>query len=66
MLTGTKLMNELVDELNELKLSTMAAILDDLYHRLGFLEMDEWGLRHYFGSRNLEVRVKKSEIPLRY
>ena len=24
------------------------------------------GLRHYFGSRNLEVRVKKSEIPLRY
>ena len=33
MLTGTKLMNELVDELNELKLSTMASILDDLYHR---------------------------------
>ena len=26
MLTGTALMNELVDELNELKLSTMAAI----------------------------------------
>lgn len=24
------------------------------------------GLRHYFGSRNLELRVKKSEIPLRY
>lgn len=24
------------------------------------------GLRHYFGSRNLEVRVKKLEIPLRY
>lgn len=40
MLTGTKLMNELVDELNELKLSTMAATLDDLYHRPGFLEMD--------------------------
>ena len=32
MLTGTALMNELVDELNELKLSTMAATLDDLYH----------------------------------
>ena len=29
MLTGTELMNELVDELNELKLSTMAATLDD-------------------------------------
>ena len=33
MLTGTVLINELVDELNELKLSTMAATLDDLYHK---------------------------------
>ena len=40
LLTGTELVNELVDELNELKLSTMAATLDDLYHRPGFLEMD--------------------------
>ena len=40
MLTGTELINELVDELNELKLSTMAATLDDLYHKPGFLEMD--------------------------
>ena len=40
MLTGTALMNELVDELNELKLSTMAAALDELYHRPEFLEMD--------------------------
>ena len=40
MLTGTELVNELVDELNELKLSTLAATLDDLYHRPGFLEMD--------------------------
>lgn len=40
MLTGTALMNELVDELNELKLSTMAATLDELYHRPEFLEMD--------------------------
>lgn len=30
MITGTALINELVDELNELKLSTMAAALDDL------------------------------------
>ena len=30
MLTGTELMNELVDELNELMLSTMAVTLDDL------------------------------------
>ena len=40
MLTGIELMNELVDELNELKLSTMAATLDDLYHKPEFLEMD--------------------------
>lgn len=40
MLTGTALINELVDELNELKLSTMATTLDDLYHKPGFLEMD--------------------------
>ena len=40
MLTGTVLINELVDELNELKLSTMAATLDDLYHKPGFLERD--------------------------
>ena len=33
-------LNELVDELNELKLSTMAATLDDLYHKPGFIEMD--------------------------
>ena len=36
MLTGTTLINEL----NELKLSTMAVTLDDLYHKPGFLEMD--------------------------
>lgn len=40
MLTGTALMNELVDELNELKFSTMAATLDDLYHKQGFLKID--------------------------
>ena len=34
MLTGTVLINELVDELNELKLSTMAATLDGLYHNI--------------------------------
>lgn len=44
MLTGTALLNELVDELNELQLSTMAATLDDLYHKPGFLEMDRLSL----------------------
>lgn len=37
MLTGTALVNELIDELNELKLSTMAATLDNLYHKPDFL-----------------------------
>jgi len=40
MLTGIALLNELVDELNELKLFHMAATLDGLYHQPGFLEMD--------------------------
>jgi DNA replication protein DnaC len=44
MLTGTALLNELVDELNELKLSHMAATLDGLYHQPGFLEMDHMTL----------------------
>ena len=34
MLTGTVLINELVDELNELKLSTMAATLDDFQYQV--------------------------------
>ncbi len=35
MLTGKNLLNELVDQLNELKLSHMAAKLDSLYHAPG-------------------------------
>ena len=52
MLTGTVLINELVDELNELKLSTMAATLDDLYHKPGFLEMDRLTLIELLEKRN--------------
>lgn len=44
MLTGKNLLNELVDELNELKLSHMAAKLDSLYHAPGFLELDHMTL----------------------
>ena len=44
MLTGKNLLNELVDELNELKLSHMAAKLDSLYNAPGFLEMDHMTL----------------------
>lgn len=44
MLTGTVLLNELVDQLNELKLAQMAATLEDLYHNPGFLEMDRMSM----------------------
>ena len=44
MLTGKNLLNELVDQLNELKLSHMAAKLDSLYYAPGFLEMDHMTL----------------------
>lgn len=40
MLTGTNLMNTLVDELNDLGLPNMAATLDILYHSEKFLNMD--------------------------
>ena len=54
MLTGTVLINELVDELNELKLSTMAATLDDLYHKPGFLEMDQHDIKESLNSGTSE------------
>ena len=47
MLTGTALMNELIDELNELKLFTMAATLDDLYATDLILHSDQgWQYQH--------------------
>lgn len=47
MLTGTALMNELIDELNELKLLTMAATLDDLYATDLILHSDQgWQYQH--------------------
>ena len=47
MLTGTALMNELVNELNELKLLTMAATLDDLYGTDLILHSDQgWPYQH--------------------
>ena len=47
MLTGTALMNELIDELNELKLLTMAAPLDDLYATDLILHSDQgWQYQH--------------------
>jgi DNA replication protein DnaC len=40
MITGDKVLNALVDELNELGFPNMAATLDTLYHSKSFLEMD--------------------------
>ena len=44
MLTGKTHLNELMDELNELKLSHMAAKLDSMYHAPGFPETDHMAL----------------------
>jgi len=40
MLTGKELLESLVDNLNELGMPNMAATLDDVYHKPGFLEKD--------------------------
>ena len=62
MLTGTALINELVDELNELKLSTMAATLDDLYHKPGFLEMDRLTLIAELIGPQLNITLRRSRL----
>ena len=62
MLTGTVLINELVDELNELKLSTMAATLDDLYHKPGFLEMDRLTLIAELIGPQFQEKVSPSPV----
>lgn len=55
MHTGTALINELVDALNGLKLSTMAATLCDLYHKPEFLEMDNFTLiAELIGSQSIQ------------
>lgn len=49
--------NELVDELNELKLSNMAAALDSLYHSGSFDHLDGVSLLEQVGSnRNIRPR----------
>lgn len=70
MLTGKNLLNELVDELNELKLSHMAAKLDSLYNAPGFLEMDRMTLlAELIGdeyreklSRTLNTRLRTAKL----
>lgn len=59
MLTGIALLNELVDELNEVELSTMAATLDTLYHKPGFLEMDRLTIIAELISPHFQEKVTK-------
>lgn len=60
MLTGTSLLNELVDQLNELKLSQMAVTLEELYHKPGFLEMDRMMLIADLISPEYHDKVSKT------
>jgi hypothetical protein len=41
MMTGLKLMNQLVDELNDLGLPNMAATLDSIYRSERFMHIDK-------------------------
>ncbi len=60
MLTGKALLNELVDELNELKLPHMAAKLDSLYHSPGFLEMDRMTLLAELIGNEYQEKLSKT------
>lgn len=60
MLTGKALLNELVDELNELKLSHMAAKLDSMYHAPGFLEMDHMTLLAELFGNEYQEKLNKT------
>lgn len=60
MLTGSNLLNELIDELNELKLSHMAAELDKLYHAPGFLEKDHLTLFAELIGTEYQDRITKT------
>ena len=60
MLTGKALLNELVDELNELKLSHMAAKLDSMYHAPGFLEMDHMTLLAELIGNEYQEKISKT------
>lgn len=59
MLTGSNLLNTLVDELNELGLPNMAAELDKLYASPGFLEMDHLTLLSELISPEYRDKISK-------
>ena len=51
--------NELVDELNELKLGCMAASLDSLYHSKSFDELDAVSLLEQVIGRNTRAKHRR-------
>jgi DNA replication protein DnaC len=60
MLTGNTLLNELVDELNMLKLPRMAVALDELYHHPEFLEKDRMTLLAEIIAPEYQEKVSKT------
>lgn len=62
MLTGSNLLNTLVDELNELGLPNMAAELDKLYASPGFLELDHLTLLSELISPEYRDKISKRKI----
>lgn len=67
MLTGTKLKNALVDDLNELGLPNMAATLETLYQSETFLKMDRLSLiAELIGPEYEEKKSKRVNNRLRH
>ena len=67
MLTGKDLLESLVDNLNELGMPNMAATLDDVYHKPGFLEKDHLTLiAELIGAEYKEKISKRINNRLKY
>ena len=68
--TGTKVLDTLVDELNDIGLTEMAKSLDEIYHSRDFLETDRLSLISHlieaeYHSRittRVENRLKKAHL----
>lgn len=59
MLTGEKMVNSLVDELNEIGMPSMAATLDKVYHSERFLDLDHLTLMSELIESEYEDKISK-------
>ena len=59
MLTGEKMVNSLVDELNEIGMPSMAATLDKVYHSERFLDLDHLTLMSELIGSEYEDKISK-------